>query len=245
MWQEIPKIFDKLSLDPEVRVVILASSERAFTGGLDLKDVVSKFFAEGASDVARTALRFKPMLYEFQRAIDAIENCRVPVIAAVHGVAFGIGIDILSACDVRYASENATFSIKEVDMGMADVGTLARFPKIVGNDSFTREAAISAGIFAASEAERVGFVSKVVPGGKQEVFDAALATAREIASKSPVAMVGTKHVLLHSRDHAVSENLDYVAVWNAATLQTDDTTEVIKSFFHNLRPRFSPLANKL
>jgi len=244
MWREIPKIFDQLNLDPAVRVVVLASSVRAFTGGLDLKDI-GDFFAK-AEDTARTGLLFRPLIFEFQRAINAIENCRVPVIAAIHGYAFGIGVDILSACDIRYATEDATFSIKEVDIGMAsDVGSLARFPKTVGNDSFAREAAISANIFDAKQAERIGFVSKLVPGGKQEVFDAALVTAREIALKSPIAVLGTKHVLLHSRDHSVPENLDYVALWNASMFQTNDTKEAIRSFLQKCKPQFRPLASKL
>ncbi|KAF8327739.1 Delta2-dienoyl-CoA-isomerase [Cantharellus anzutake] len=244
MWQEIPKVFDNLSLDPAVRVVVLASTERAFTGGIDLKDIAD-FFQEG-DDSARIALQFRPLIFQFQNAINSIENCRVPVIAAVHGFAFGLGVDILSACDVRYATEDATFSVKEVDIGMAaDVGSLARFPKTVGNDSSAREIAVTARIFSAKEAEAIGFVSKLVPGGKREVLDAALVTAKEIATKSPIAVAGTKHVLLHSRDHTALENLDYVATWNAVMFQTADTTEAINSFLQKRRPRFGPLASKL
>jgi len=166
----------------------------------------------------------------------------VPVIAAVHGIAYGLGLDILSACDIRYATSNALFSIKEVDIGMAsDVGSLARFPNNVGNESLAREAAISGRDFTAQEADQAGFLSRVVQGGRQEVLDVAITTAKEIASKSPVAVYGTKRLLLHSRDHSVPENLRLTSIWSSAMLQSGDVLDAIQAVTQKEKAKFAPL----
>ncbi|KAG8981483.1 hypothetical protein FRB93_008663 [Tulasnella sp. JGI-2019a] len=112
--------------------------------------------------------------------------------------------------------------MQEVDIGMAaDIGTLARISKIVGNESAVRELALTARSFSAAEAQNIGFVSKVVKGGRDEVLAAAIGTAKLIASKSPIATLGTKHLLLHARDHTVRDNLEYTATWNSLMLQSD------------------------
>jgi len=168
------------------------------------------------------------------------------VIAAVHGIAYGLAVDILSACDIRYASSDAVFSIKEVDIGMAsDVGSLARFPKTVGNDSLTREAGFTGRDFRAKEALGAGFLSKIVPGGREEVLQVALKTAEDIASKSPTAILGIKRVLLHARDHSVQENLNYVAVWNMTMLQSPDYSNSIAAFKAKRKAKYMPLLGKL
>ncbi|KAG9090030.1 hypothetical protein FRC06_001245, partial [Ceratobasidium sp. 370] len=130
----------------------------------------------------------------------------------------------------------------EVDVGLAaDIGTLARLPKITGNESLLRELALTAREFGPAEAVQLGMVSRVVEGGRHEVIDAALATAKAIASKSPIATVGTKRVLLHARDHSVEENLEYTATWNQVMLQSTDTVEAFKAFQTKKAPRFKPL----
>lgn len=129
----------------------------------------------------------------------------------------------MSATDIRYSSSSARFCIKEVDIALAaDIGTLQRMPKIVSNDSWIRELALTAREFDSNEAFKFGFVSKVVEGGKKEVEAAAIETAKLIASKSPVAVRGTKVALIHGRDHTVKEGLDFQAAWNMSMLQTTD-----------------------
>ncbi|KAF8308301.1 ClpP/crotonase [Clavulina sp. PMI_390] len=241
MWREIPLVFDRLSADPSIRVIVLASSERVFTAGLDLTDT-DELLNTQSTDPSRTAVKFRPLIQEFQIAMDAIEKCRVPVIAAVHSLAYGIAVDILSACDIRYATPDARFAIKEVDIGMAsDVGSLARFPKSTGSESATREFAFTGRDFTAAEALQMGFISKIVQGDKVAVLNAAIETAKVIASKSPIAIYGTKHLLLHARDHGVQENLDYTATWNSAMLQTEDLTQAFEAFTKKKRPQFKPL----
>lgn len=139
----------------------------------------------------------------------------------------------MSACDIRYTSSSSRFCVKEVDIALAaDIGTLQRMPKVVGNDSWVRELALSAREFDAKEAFQFGFVSKVVEGGKREVEEAAIETAKIIASKSPVAVRGTKVALLHGRDHTVKEGLDFQAAWNMSMLQTGDLPVAVSKFDH-------------
>jgi len=241
-WEELGATFDKCSLDGDIKVVVLASnSPKAFTAGLDLNDAAPKLI-ETSGDPARTALQRREHLIRFQNAISAIERCTHPVIAAVHGIAFGLGIDIIAACDIRYAASSTQLSIKEVDVGLAaDIGSLARLPKITGNESLLRELAFTARVFNAKEAVQLGLLSKVVEGNRDEVVLAALDLAKYIASKSPIAVLGTKHLLLHARDHGVQENLNYTQAWNSAMLQTDDLKQALSGFTTKKPPKFKPM----
>merc|ERR1719277_2092022 len=157
-----------------------------------------------------------------QDAITAIERCLKPTIAVIHGACVGAGVDLITACDVRLCSADAFFSVKEVAVGLAaDVGTLARLPKIVGNDSLVRELALSARNFSAEEAKSFGLVSRVL-GSTEEALADGISLAAQIAAHSPVAIVGTKKNLNYARDHTVQESLDFVKTWNACMLQSED-----------------------
>ncbi|KAJ9478004.1 Enoyl-CoA hydratase/isomerase [Pseudozyma hubeiensis] len=241
-WQELTSILRKVRDDPLVSSIVVAGEGRCFTAGLDLNNQsLGEVIAE-APDAARKAFAMRSHLRDFQEAISWFEYVEKPVIAAAHGVAFGLAIDIMSACDVRYATKTTRFSIKEVDAGLAaDIGTLQRFPKIVGNDSLARELCYTAREFDAAEAREIGFLSKVVDGGREEVVAAAVKTASEIASKSPVAVRGTKIYLLHSRDHGVEEGLRYVQAFNSALLQSDDMPVAMLAVMQKKTPKFAKL----
>ncbi|KAI5118346.1 hypothetical protein M0805_009149 [Coniferiporia weirii] len=240
-WTELGQVFDAISEDGDVRAVVLASAiPKFFTAGLDLNDTAA--LQGGSDDPARTAFTLREHILKFQAAISSIERCRQPVIAAVHGVSYGLGVDIACACDVRYAASDAVFSIKEVDIALAaDIGTLARLPKIAGNTSLVRELALTARTFGADEARALGFLSRVVQGSRTEVVRAALETAQLIAQKSPVAVAGTKRLLVHAQDHTVAENLDYTASWNAFALQTADIKDALSAFRKKQSAKFRSL----
>ncbi|KAL8280773.1 hypothetical protein RQP46_006777 [Phenoliferia psychrophenolica] len=237
LWHELGAHFDAASEDNDVRVIVLASAGRIFTAGLDLMS--SGLTSMNGSDPARTALVLRAHISDLQDSVSSIERCAKPVIAAVHGVSFGAGLDIIAACDVRYAATDSNFSIKvrityEVDVGLAaDVGSLQRLPSKVASDSLLRELALTARNFGALEAEKLGLVSRVVEGGRAEVLAAALETATIIASKSPIATLGTKHLLNYSKDHTVQEGLDYTSVWNMVSrrrkgkLSAPDSTDTL------------------
>ena len=180
---------------------------------------------------------------DFQAAITSIEKCEKPVIAALHGWCLGLGIDISVCADVRICAKDTRFAVKEVDIGLAaDIGTLSRLPKVVGNGSWVKDVCLSASQFSADEAERVGFVSWVgKSGGKEEVIQEALRWAEVVASKSPIAVQGTKEILNWSRSRSVEDGLRYTSVWNSAALQTDDVMEATKAGIQKRRPRFAKL----
>ncbi|KAF9439349.1 hypothetical protein BGZ76_000010 [Entomortierella beljakovae] len=219
MWTDIRDVFRTLHGDEDVRAVVISGVGRCFTTGLD---VVSLSLPLVDDDAARSAFGIRQVVKRLQDCLSAIELCEKPVIAAIHGYCIGGGIDLSSACDIRYAAKDALFSIKEVDIGMAaDVGTLQRFPKVVGNNSWVRELCYTGRNFDANEAAHYGYVSKVLPDHASLIAEA-LATATFIAEKSPVAVQGTKHNLNYSRDHTVQEGLDYMALWNASMLNGPD-----------------------
>ncbi|KAJ3804753.1 enoyl-CoA hydratase/isomerase [Lentinula aff. lateritia] len=265
-WKAYGALFDAISEETsDVRAVVLSSAfPDIFSAGLDCASLTSFHFSDyqtlftvleagdiakatadadpQSTDAARIALDFKKQIKPFQEAITAPERCLFPVIAAVHGMVVGLGVDIISACDIRYAASNTRFTIKEIDIGLAaDMGTLAYLPKITGNMSFIREMAYTTQWFSASKAEQIGLVSKVVEGGKEEVDAAALELAQLIVTKSPIAVTGTKRLLSHARDHSVAENLEYTSLWNSAMLQTKDMMETLVSNKAKRPGEFLPL----
>ncbi|TRM70369.1 ClpP/crotonase-like domain-containing protein [Schizophyllum amplum] len=247
-WRSFGKVFDDLraSSTADVRCAVLASAlDKMFTAGLDIKSAASVLSTEGSTDSARAAHDVHDYIRTFQAAIRATERCHFPVIAALHGHVIGLGVDIASMCDVRYAAADASFSIKEVDVGLAaDIGTLAYLPKITGNQSLARELAYSTRPFSAQEALQLGLVSRVVPGSRAEVISAALDLAKTIVEKSPVAVSGTKRLLNHARDNSVDVSLDYTVIWNSAMLQTKDIAESLVSKQTKRAPQFAPMNKK-
>ncbi|KAK4222976.1 putative delta-delta-dienoyl-CoA isomerase mitochondrial precursor [Podospora fimiseda] len=245
MWLELRQVFNRLSTDPEVRAVVLSGTgERAFSAGLDVTEAASENgVLSGADklDGARKAAKLRRHIAEFQECISAVEKCEKPVICVLHGISIGLAIDIATCADVRFCTKETRFAVKEVDIGLAaDIGSLARLPKVVGNLSWVKDVCLTARDFGAAEALTVGFVSQVHES-KAAALAAAVKTASLIASKSPVAVQGTKEVLNHSRDHSVEENLRYVGVWNSAALQTTDLTAALLSGIQKKKPTFEKL----
>lgn len=243
MWLELAKVFNHLSEDPAVRAIVLSGAgEKAFTAGLDVKAASEGRFARNSDeDPARKAVHWRRHILEFQGCVTAIERCEKPVIVAMHGFTLGLGIDLSTAADVRVCSRDVQFAVKEVDIGLAaDVGTLSRLPKVVGSFGWVKEVALTARIFGAEEALRVGFVNSVHET-RQDTITAALKLAGLMGTKSPVAVQGTKEILNWSRDHSVQDGLRYTRVWNSAALQTDDVSAALLSGLQKRKPTFEKL----
>lgn len=243
MWLEMRQVFTQLSEDPSVRAIVLSGAgEKAFTTGLDVK-AASQGMLSGESqlDPARKAVHLRRHVAEFQDCITAVERCEKPVIVAMHGFSLGLAIDLSTAADIRLCSKDVRFAVKEVDIGLAaDIGTLSRLPKVVGNFGWVKEVALSARVFGAEEALRVGLVNGVYED-RAAVIAAALKLATLIASKSPVAVQGTKEILNWSRDHSVQDGLRYTGVWNSAALQTGDVSAALLSGLQKRTPTFEKL----
>lgn len=223
MWKEFKECFDALSMNPDCRVVILSAAGKVFCAGIDLQGMME--MGQGLAeheDIARKCKFLMPKIKDYQDSFTAIEKCSKPVIAAVHGACIGAGMDMISAADIRYASSNAYFQVKEVDIGMAaDVGTLQRFPKIVGSDSLVRELVYTARKYPANEALESGFISRMLDN-EESLLNKSIEIAENIASKSPVAVQGSKLSMVYSRDHSVQEGLEHIAMHNQAMLQSED-----------------------
>lgn len=225
-WAELPACFQQLQNDQKCRVVIVSGSGRMFTAGLDLASMANTFMGQSPGDeepdVARKAHKLHGLVTKYQETFTALEKCTKPVIAAIHNACIGGGVDMVTACDIRYCTSDAYFQVKEVDLGLAaDVGTLQRLPRVIGSASLVNELVFTARKMGAAEAHEAGLVSRVFPE-KVQMMAAALDVAKQIAAKSPVAVQGSKVHLIYSRDHGVDEGLRYMACWNMCMLQSED-----------------------
>jgi enoyl-CoA hydratase len=238
-WDELPERMAELTDDQAVRVVVVAARGPCFTVGLDLKAMggtVAGGGGGGSQATQRTAMLRG--LKRMQGSINAVADCPKPVIAAVHGYCIGGGIDLITACDIRLASSDAIFSVRETKVAIvADLGTLQRLPGIVGR-GHVAELALSGKDITADRARDIGLLNDVTAD-----FDSLLKAARdlaeEIAANSPLVVQGTKAVLRAGEGRSVAEGLDYVGVWNAAFLQSNDLIEAMTAFMEKRSPRFT------
>lgn len=223
-WEELQAIFESLDQNEEVRAIILMGEGKHFCAGIDLSLLMSIQQKMQLECEGRKREQLRLFIKRLQAPITAIELCRKPVLAAIHGGCIGGGIDIISACDMRYCTDDAYFTIKEIDMGMvADLGTLQRLPKIIPA-GIMNEMAFTGRNVEGQEAQGIGLCNWSFDS-KDEMMDAVTSIAKTIASKSPLAIRGTKEVLRYTRDHSVADGLEYIANWNAAMLLSKDLNE--------------------
>jgi enoyl-CoA hydratase/carnithine racemase len=238
MFGGIGETFRRIGRDPEVRAIVLAARGRHFTAGLDLEYASSQF--PPARDPGRAAEARLRHIEWLQDAFTAVEQTRVPVVAVVHGACIGAGVDLVSACDLRVASEDAYFQIAEVDVAItADLGTLQRLGHLIPH-GLLRELTYTGRRMGAAEAERYGLVNGLA-ADRGAALEAGMSLARTIAAKSPLAVAGAKRSLNYSRGRTVEEGLRDVALWNAGTLVSADLGEAIKARLGKTDPAFGPL----
>ena len=239
LWQDLPRAAAEVAANSQVRVLIIAAKGPHFTVGLDLKQMGGTLMGGGAE---RSAAQKSESLYRdvrrMQDAITCFADLKVPVIAAVHGYCIGGGIDLICAADVRYASSDAVFSVREANVAIvADLGTLQRLPRIV-SAGHVAELAFTGKDIDASRAERIGLVNDVVEGSADEVYAKALELAHEIAANSPLVVGGTKQVLAANDGRTVQEGLEFVAAWNTMYLQSNDLIEAMTAFMEKRTPTY-------
>ena len=243
-WKEMPVLFGELDADPEVRAIVLNGSGNNFCFGLDLLAMggtlpsVDGGSGSDAGASARPRATFHAEVRRLQNSITAVADCRTPTIAAIHGWCIGGGVDLISAVDIRYASADAKFSVREVKLAIvADVGSLARLPYIL-SDGHLRELALTGKDIDAARAEKIGLVNEVLPDA-EAALAAAHATAAEIAANSPLTVRGIKDVLDEQRTADVAASLRYVAAWNSAFLPSRDLKEAVTAMFEKRPPNFT------
>jgi enoyl-CoA hydratase len=244
MWTAFPDALAALLEDGEVRAIVLAGKGKSFCVGLDL----SAFQGGGAGGEGSMAgplsgatanLRQLEITRGFQRSISAIAEAPVPVICAIHGYCLGGGVDIATACDIRIASKDATFSIRETKIGIvADVGTLQRLPKIV-TAGHVAELAYTGKDIDAARAEQIGLVN-AVHEDFDATYEAAVTMAMEIAANAPLAVRGTKFVLSQSEDLTTEQSLLFNGIWTMiTTLNSNDLKEAMTAFVQKRPPTFT------
>mgnify|MGYP001549082130 CR=1 FL=1 len=239
-WQEMVDVFATIAAEPKVRVVVISSTGRHFTAGLDLAAFAGAIAPESGGDPGRQGEQFRRTVLEMQETFNVIEACRVPVLAAVQGGCIGGGVDLVSACDMRYCTADAFFCIQEINIGIvADVGTLQRLPHLIPA-GLVRELAYTGRRLGAARAASAGLVNDIYPN-QETMLEAVLATAAEIAAKSPLAVHGTKEMLNYTRDHTVAEGLDYIALWQAGMFRTADVAEQMAANREKRPARFEDL----
>ena len=242
LWDAIPAAVAALDADPEVRVIVLGGRGRAFCAGIDLLDHAPSMSSGGSlsgrgdSPVSRRRA-FYDDVRRYQETASCFANINKPVIAAVHGMCLGAGMDLITACDIRLASADATFSVRETKIAMvADVGTLQRLPRVIG-DGPARELIFTGRDIDAARALAIGLVNEVLPN-QAALAERANSIAQEIAANSPLVVQGAKQVLGFACRRAVDANLDYVALWNSAFLHSEDLTEAMTAFMQRRAPEF-------
>jgi 2,4-dienoyl-CoA reductase (NADPH2) len=237
MWQEIRKAFQWVDATPEARVAVLEGEGKAFTSGIDLQMMMGMGDQIQDDCEARTRENLRRVILDLQDTLTSLERCRKPVLAAVHGACIGGGIDLITCADMRYCSSDASFCIKEIDIGMtADVGTLQRLPRLIG-EGMARELAYTARKFNATDALEMRLVNRVFES--REAMQAGVhQIAASIAAKSPLSVRGVKEMITYARDHSVADGLNYVATWNAAMLMSNDLQEAMMANMGKRAPEF-------
>ena len=244
MWSNFRAAIDAIAAEPEVRAVVLAGRGKSFCVGIDLGDLGNQPAAGDASGSGKTSgalanLRQMQVTRAFQDAITAVAECPVPVIAAIHSHCLGAGMDLVTACDIRLASKDASFGVRETKIGIvADVGTLQRLPGIVG-DGHVAELAYTGKDIDALRAEKIGLVNDVYED-VEAVQAAAQSMAREIAANAPLAVRGTKFILQQSEDLTTEQSLLLNGLWTmSTTLNSNDLMEAMAAFMEKRPAKFS------
>jgi enoyl-CoA hydratase len=237
-WRELPLVFGALDKDPQVRAVVLTGSGANFSYGLDLPAMMGGWAPMLAGDaLAGPRTEFLTEVRTLQAAVSSIAETRKPVVAAVSGWCIGGGVDIISAADIRLASADAKFSVREVKVAIvADIGSLQRLAPIIG-EGHLRELALTGKDIDAARAEKIGLVSDVYED-QETVLAAARKLAGEIAKNPPLVVQGVKDVLNARTEREVADGLRYVSAWNAAFLPSKDLAEALGAFTERRAPEF-------
>ena len=248
-WSELPEIVRAIDEAGEARAIVISSTGKHFTAGMDLAVFTSGGNAANAreGELGRRRANLRREILRLQETFSCLDRARMPVLAAVQGGCIGGGVDLISACDMRYCSEDAFFCIQEINIGMtADVGTFPRLPQLIPQ-GVVRELAYTGRRLAAREALEVGLVNRVFPT-HDALVAGVLAVAREIAERSPLAVWGSKEMLNYARDHSIADGLDYIATWQTGMFHPGDMREAFAAKTEARKAAYAdllPIKNKL
>lgn len=231
-WDELPRVIEEIETQHQARVIVVSSTGPHFTSGMDTAAFGSSEKSSSDPDPRKNArlkgARFYDNVQHLQQTFSCLEQCRVPVLAAVQGGAIGAGVDLITACDMRYMTADAFLSIYEINIGMtADVGTFPRISNLLP-EGIVKELAYTGRRMGAEEAMQRGIVNAVF-NTQEDMLTAVMEIATQISKKAPLAVYGSKRIINYARDHSTADTLDYISIWNASMLQQDEIQEAMVS----------------
>ncbi|MGF1453802.1 MAG: crotonase/enoyl-CoA hydratase family protein [Alphaproteobacteria bacterium] len=241
-WNELPAAIRDIDDNAKARVIVISSTGKHFCAGMDLA-----VFTEPAGDGSGTSAELgrqrhalRDWVKVLQDSFTVLDQARIPVLVAIQGACIGGAVDMISACDMRYATQDAFFCIQEINIGMtADVGTFPRLCHLIPQ-GWVRELSYTGRRLPAARARDIGLVNEVFPD-HETLVAAVLETAREIAARSPLAVAGSKVMINYARDHTIADGLDYIATWQTGMFQPADMMEAFAARQENREPRYEGL----
>lgn len=247
-WDELPAIVRGLDARAEARVIVLSSTGPHFTSGIDTSVFdKSDEHSDDPAVIERQQRVHGAKLYDtinyLQQTFTCLEECRIPVLAAIQGGVIGGGVDLITACDMRYMTADSFLTIFEINIGMtADVGTFPRITKLLP-EGVVKELAYTGRRMSAEEAKSLGFVNAIYPD-QETLLSEVMKIAEQIASKAPLAIYGSKRIINYSRDHSTADSLDYIGIWNASMLQNAEILEAMTAAGEKRAPEFVDIPAK-
>jgi enoyl-CoA hydratase len=242
-WTELPTIVREIDAAGSARAIVLSSTGKHFSAGMDLSVFTGGAGiggSPGVTEEGRKRAYLWMMVQHLQDSFTALEQARMPVLAAVQGGCIGGAVDMVCAADMRYCSADAFFCVQEINIGMtADVGTLQRLPKIIP-EGIARELAYTGDRMPAQRAYECGLVNRVFDD-HESLVEGVLEIAARIASKSPLAIWGTKEMINFTRDHTVADSLKYMAGWQSGMFQPGDMMEEFGAKAEQRSAEFEPI----
>jgi enoyl-CoA hydratase len=241
-WNELPALVHDIDDHAKARVIVISSTGKHFTAGMDLSVFTDgEGVGAGGGDPYSRAEAFRQFVLTLQGSFNCLDNARMPVLVAIQGGCIGGGVDFVSACDIRYATDDAFFQIQEINIGMtADVGTFPRLCKLIP-EGWVRELAYAGRRLPAQRAKEIGLVNETFPSQKAMLAHV-MEIAAEIASKAPVAVAGSKRMINYARDHTIADGLDYIATWQAGMFAPPHMMEAFAAKAQKRAPNFADLA---
>jgi enoyl-CoA hydratase len=241
-WNELPVIVNDINDNAKARVIVLSSTGKHFTAGMDISVFTDgEGVSAGAGDQHTRAEAFRQFVLTLQNSFSCLDNVRMPVIASIQGGCIGAGVDMTSACDIRYCTEDAFFQIAEINIGMtADVGAFPRLCKLIP-EGWVRELAYAGRRLPAQRAKEIGLVNETFPT-QEAMLAHVMELAAEIATKAPVAVAGSKRMINYARDHSIADGLDYIATWQAGMFAPPHMMEAFAAKAQKREPAFPDLA---
>ncbi len=248
-WRELPQVVDEIDAQAQARVIVLSSTGPHFCGGIDVSMFGPSEEKNASPELAahhvkrQKGLKFLDTVKSMQDSMSSLENSRLPVLVAIQGGCIGGGVDLVTACDMRYATQDAFVTIYETKIGMtADVGTFPRLVKLIP-EGIVRELAYTGRRMSAEEAMNIGLVNRVFET-HEAMLEGVMEVAREIAANAPLAVHGCKRAITYARDHTTQEGLDWIGLWNASMLHPEEIMEAMSAQAEKREPDFTDLPQR-